>query len=176
MLRLAVLTPAVLGLEWGRALVERAGMSPVWPILLGGALCLVAVGWSPQALGLERSRLGLRLLGGLALGAVLLLPAAVRWQGAPVLPVPLAAAAIVISIGEEFAFRGALYAALDAVGGAPAAVVGSTVIFALGHVLTHPPGFLLAVLAAGLLLAGWRWACRDLVGPVIGHMLADLAL
>ena len=57
-----------------------------------------------------------------------------------------------------------------------AAIVGSAVIFALGHVLAHPPGFLLAVLAAGLLLAGWRWACRDLVGPVIGHTLADLAL
>jgi len=27
-----------------------------------------------------------------------------------------------------------------------------------------------------LLLALWRWACRDLVGPVIGHVAADLAL
>ncbi len=176
MLRLAVLTPAVLGLELARGLLERAGAPLIWPILLGATLCLVAIGWSPQALGLERSRLGLRLLGGLALGAVLLLPAAVRWQGAPVLPVPLAAAAIVISIGEEVAFRGALYAALHAVGGAPAAIVGSAVIFALGHVLTHPPSYLFAVLAAGLLLAGWRWACRDLVGPVVGHTLADLAL
>jgi hypothetical protein len=27
-----------------------------------------------------------------------------------------------------------------------------------------------------LLLALWRWACRDLVGPIIGHVIADLAL
>jgi len=32
------------------------------------------------------------------------------------------------------------------------------------------------VLAAGILLAVWRWACKDLVGPIVGHTLADLAL
>jgi len=30
--------------------------------------------------------------------------------------------------------------------------------------------------AAGLLLALWRWACKDLVGPILGHVIADLAL
>ena len=29
---------------------------------------------------------------------------------------------------------------------------------------------------AGLLLGTWRWACRDLVGPILGHVIADLAL
>jgi membrane protease YdiL (CAAX protease family) len=176
MVRLAVVASLVLALEWGRALLERA-TGPVPTIALGGlALSLCAIGWKPEALGLSRSNLGLKLLAGLALAAVLLLPAAVRWQGAPVLSAPLAVSAIAISIGEELAFRGALYAAFEAVWGPLAAVLGSSLVFALGHVLSHPPLFLLAVLAAGLLLGTWRWATRDLVGPIIGHTIADLAL
>ncbi len=81
-----------------------------------------------------------------------------------------------VSIGEELAFRGALYAVLEDVGGAPLAVVGSTLLWTLAHVLSHPPEFLGAVAAAGLLLALWRWACKDLVGPIVGHVIADLAL
>jgi membrane protease YdiL (CAAX protease family) len=92
------------------------------------------------------------------------------------LPAGLAAAAVAISVGEELAFRGALYAALDELGGAPLAIVGSTVLWTAAHALSHPPEFLGAVAAAGLLLALWRWACRDLVAPVIGHVIADLAL
>jgi len=100
----------------------------------------------------------------------------VRWGGGPLLPAGLAAAAIAVSIGEEIAFRGALYAALDELGGAPLAILGSTVLWTLAHALSHPPAFLLSVAAAGLLLALWRWACKDLVGPIIGHVIADLAL
>jgi membrane protease YdiL (CAAX protease family) len=134
------------------------------------------VGWPAQRLGLSTSRLGLRVLGGFALAGVLLLPAAARAGGAPFLPAGLAAAAIAISIGEEVAFRGALYAALEDLGGAPLAVVGTTVLWTAAHALSHPAEFLPAVAAAGLLLGLWRWACRDLVAPVIGHVIADLAL
>jgi membrane protease YdiL (CAAX protease family) len=81
-----------------------------------------------------------------------------------------------VSIGEELAFRGALYAALEEVGGAPLAVGGSTIAWTAAHALSHPPAFLGAVAAAGLLLGLWRWACRDLVAPIIGHVIADLAL
>jgi membrane protease YdiL (CAAX protease family) len=125
---------------------------------------------------LGKSRVGLRILGGLALAAVLLLPAAVRANAVPILPAALALPAIVVSVGEEVAFRGALFAALDEVGGAPLAIVGSTVAWTLAHTLSHPPEFLGAVAMAGFLLALWRWACRDLVGPIIGHAIADLAL
>lgn len=166
----------VVSLEWGRVLLERA-TGPIPAIALGGlALGVCAIGWKPEALGLSREHLGLKLLAGLAIAAVLLLPAAVRWQGAPLLPAPLAISAIAISIGEELAFRGALFAALEAVWGPLAAVLGSSLIFAAGHVLSHPPLFLLAVLAAGLLLGTWRWAAHDLVGPIVGHALADLVL
>jgi membrane protease YdiL (CAAX protease family) len=134
------------------------------------------MGSPADRLGLGTSRFGLRIIGGLALGAVLLLPAAVRSGAAPMLPAGLAVAAVAVSIGEELAFRGVLYAALDELGGAPLAIIGSTLLWTVAHALSHPPAFLAAVAAAGLLLALWRWACKDLVAPIIGHVIADLAL
>lgn len=167
----------VIAMEWTRALVmQRPSMAAPALILGGLALVFAAWGFSPSQLGLGTTRFGLRVLSGLALGAVLLLPAAARVSAVPILPAGLAAAAVVVSIGEEVAFRGALYAALDGIGGAPLAVLGSTVLWTLAHLLSHPAEFLGAVAAAGLLLGLWRWACKDLVGPIIGHVIADIAL
>jgi len=64
----------------------------------------------------------------------------------------------------------------DELGGAPLAIGGSTLLWTLAHALSHPPEFLVAVAAAGLLLGLWRWACKDLVAPIIGHVIADIAL
>jgi membrane protease YdiL (CAAX protease family) len=174
---LAVIGAYVLLVEWTRALISGAPHAALPSLVLGGAaLGLAAVGWRARSLGLGTSRLGLRILGGFAIGAVLLLPAAVRAGSAPILPTGLALAAVAISIGEELAFRGALYAAFEELGGAPLAIIGSTLLWTLAHALSHPPAFLAAVAAAGLLLALWRWACRDIVAPIIGHVIADLAL
>jgi len=176
-LRAGAVALFVLIAEWSRAEIARQPGLTLAALVVGGAvLGVAAVGWSPASLGLGTSRFGLRILGGMALGAVLLLPAAARSGAAPLLPAGLALGAVVVSIGEELAFRGALYAALEELGGAPLAITGSTVLWTLAHVLSHPPEFLGAVAAAGLLLALWRWACRDLVGPILGHVLADLAL
>jgi membrane protease YdiL (CAAX protease family) len=176
-LRAAVVSAYVLLVEWARALIQAQPRLAVAALVLGGAaLGLVALGSPPERLGLGASRFGLRVLGGLALAAVLLLPAAVRSSAVPMLPVGLAVAAVAVSVGEELAFRGVLYAALDELGGAPVAILGSTALWTAAHALSHPPAFLWAVAAAGLLLALWRWACRDLVGPIIGHVIADLAL
>jgi membrane protease YdiL (CAAX protease family) len=167
----------ILLVEWTRALASTAPSAAVAAVVLGGAaLALTVIGWPASRLGLGTSRLGLRILGGMALAAVLLLPAAVRANSAPILPASLALAAVTISIAQELAFRGALYAALDEAGGAPLAIAGTTILWTAAHALSHPPAFLGAVAAAGLLLALWRWACRDLVAPIIGHALADLAL
>jgi membrane protease YdiL (CAAX protease family) len=174
--RVALLAVYVIAIEWARAIAaQRPGATAAALVVGGAGLAAAAAGWSPDSLGLGTSRFAFRVLGGLALGVVLLLPAAVR-SGVPLLPAGLAFAAIAVSIGEEVAFRGALYAALDELGGAPLAIVGSTLLWTLAHVLSHPPEFLLAVAAAGLLLALWRWACTDLVAPIIGHVIADLAL
>ena len=167
----------VLCIEWARVSIQaQPGLAIAALVAGGAALGAVAFGSPAEHLGLGTSKLGLRLLGGLALGAVLLLPGAVRSGAAPMLPAGLAIAAIAVSIGEELAFRGALYTALDEVGGAPLAIVGSTALWTAAHALSHPPAFLGAVAAAGLLLALWRWACRDLVAPIFGHVIADLAL
>ena len=166
-----------LAVEWARTLAARDSAWTAVALVAGGAaLCVVAAGWKPAALGLGLSRWPLRVLGGMALAAVLLLPAAARTGLVPLLGPGLAFAAVVVSIGEEVAFRGALYAALDEAGGAPLAVGGSTLVWTAAHVLSHPPQFLWAVAAAGLLLALWRWACRDLVGPIVAHVIGDLAL
>jgi membrane protease YdiL (CAAX protease family) len=167
----------VLCVEWARASIQTQPYMATAALIVGGmALGLIALGTPADRLGLGTSRLGLRIIGGLALGAVLLLPAAARSGGAPLLPAALAVAAVAVSIGEELAFRGALYAALDELGGAPVAIVGTTFLWTAAHAFSHPPAFLGAVAAAGLLLALWRWACRDLVAPIIGHVIADLAL
>ncbi|HSS95226.1 MAG TPA: CPBP family intramembrane glutamic endopeptidase [Candidatus Dormibacteraeota bacterium] len=176
-LRVAVIATYILLVEWSRALISTAPRAAMGALVLGGlALVLAGVGWPFDRLGIGRSRLAFRILGGLALAVVLLIPAAARASSAPILPAFLAAPAIVVSIGEEIAFRGALYAALEDLGGAPVAIIGSTALWTAAHALSHPPEFLFAVCAAGLLLALWRWACKDLVGPIIGHVLADLAL
>ncbi|HEX2646814.1 MAG TPA: CPBP family intramembrane glutamic endopeptidase [Candidatus Dormibacteraeota bacterium] len=175
--RAAVIGTYVVAVEWARALFMHAPGAALPALLLGGlALGGAAVGWRPDHLGLGTSRFALRIVGGFALGAVLLLPAAVRSSAAPLLPAGLALAAVAVSVGEEIAFRGALYAALEDVGGAPVAIAGSTLLWTLAHMVSHPPAFLVAVAAAGLLLALWRWACKDLVAPIIGHVVADLAL
>jgi membrane protease YdiL (CAAX protease family) len=172
-----MLTAYILLVEWARALTSSRSQALFAVLMLGGlALAFTAVGWPAERLGLGRSRFGLRIIGGLALAAVLLLPAAARADAAPILPAVLALPAIVVSVGQEVAFRGALFAALDELGGAPLAIAGSTVVWTLAHALSHPPAFLVAVAMAGLLLAVWRWACRDLVAPIIGHVIADLAL
>lgn len=167
----------VLLLELARTLAATVPGAAVPALVIGGAgLALAAWGFPAERLGLGRSRLALRVLGGFALAVVLLLPAAMRAGAVPILPGSLALAAIVVSIGEEVAFRGAVFAALEDVGGAPLAVIGSTLAWTAAHALSHPAEFLPAVAAAGLLLAVWRMAFRDLVGPIVAHVIADLAL
>jgi membrane protease YdiL (CAAX protease family) len=167
----------ILLVEWTRSAAVQMPAATALSLVLGGAaLGVVALGWPAARLGLGTSHFGMRLIGGLALGAVLLLPGAVRSGAAPLLPAGLAFAAVAVSVGEELAFRGALYAALEEIGGAPLAIFGSTALWTLAHALSHPPAFLGAVAAAGLLLALWRWAAKDLVGPILGHVIADLAL
>jgi membrane protease YdiL (CAAX protease family) len=107
---------------------------------------------------------------------VLLLPAAVRWGGGPTLAPQFALAAVAVSVGEEVAFRGVVFAALQRAYGPAVAVLGSTAAWTAAHALSHPLAFLPAVAAAGLLLGAWRWALGDLVGPIIGHVIADVAL
>jgi membrane protease YdiL (CAAX protease family) len=175
--RIGALAALGLGLEYGRVLLARQAGWGMAALLGGGlALCLMAYGSSPHRLGLGRDRLAARVLGGFALAAILLVPAAVRWQGGPSLGWAWSVGAMAVSVGEELAFRGVLFAALKEVSGGWAAVLGTTAVWTAAHALSHPPAFLLAVGGAGLLLGTWRLVCGDLLGPIVGHVLADLAL
>jgi membrane protease YdiL (CAAX protease family) len=176
--RAGIVLALAIGIDLGRSLSGRAlpGQAPTLALAGGIALCCLGFLYDPRRLGLDRSRPGLRLVGGLALAAVLLLPAAVRWTGAPPLGGPAALAAVAVALGQEIGFRGAVFAALEDVGGPVLAVGGSSLAFLAVHVLTHRPEFLPAVLGAGLLLGLWRWACQDLVAPALAHVVADLAL
>lgn len=173
--RPALVVLLTVAIEWARVLGMRE--APLAAGVAGGAaLCLVAAGRRPADLGLAPGRWLPRLVGAAALTAVLLLPAAVRWTGQPPLPGWWAVMAVVISVGEEVAFRGALFAAVrDAAGPLPAVLV-STLAWTAAHALSHPPAFLLAVFAAGLVLGLWRWLVDDLGAPMVAHVLADLAL
>ena len=175
--RVGLLAVLVLGIEWARVVLARQPELAL-AALLGGGLALTALGLAhgPRAIGLGTDRLPVRVLGGLALGAALLLPAAVRGETGPQLAAPWAAAAVAVSVGEELVFRGALFRALEEIGGGAVAVLGTTILWTAAHVLSHPPAFLGAVAAAGLLLGVWRWIAQDLVGPTIAHVTADLAL
>ncbi|HKT83379.1 MAG TPA: CPBP family intramembrane glutamic endopeptidase, partial [Solirubrobacterales bacterium] len=168
---------AAIAMEWTRGLAER---EPTWTpaaLLLGGlALCALGLTVPFDRLGLGLRGLGWRFGAGLAIGAVLLLPALVRRAPLPGLPPALFVPAALVAAGEEIAFRGALFAALDEAFGPAVAIAGSSAAFVLAHVLTHPPEFLLPVAALGVLLGLWRWACRDLVAPIVAHVFADLAL
>jgi membrane protease YdiL (CAAX protease family) len=176
-IRAGLLALFILLVEWSRVVIAQQPGLALAALLVGGAaLAASAIGWPAERLGLGTSRFGLRILGGLALGVVLLLPAAARSTAVPLLAAGMAVAAVAVAIGEEVAFRGALYAALEDIGGAPLAIVGSTLLWMLAHVMSHPPEFLGVVAAAGLLLALWRWACKDLVAPMVGHVIADLSL
>jgi membrane protease YdiL (CAAX protease family) len=165
-----------MALELSRGEAARLGAPPAVLAIAGAGLGAVALAFPPAALGLSVRSLPLRLLGGIALAVTLLLPAAVRIPGQPIPGPAYALALTVIAAGEEIGFRGALYAAIESAFGPLVAVLGSATLFTAGHALSHPPQYLAAVAAAGLLLGAWRWACRDLVGPVVGHVLADLAI
>ena len=167
----------ILLVTYARVLATEIPDALVPALILGGfALVAAAWGFTPQRLGLGTSRILTRVIGGFALAIVLLIPTAARVGTMALLPPAVALAAIAVSIGEEVAFRGALFAALEDLGGAPLAVIGTTVLWTAAHALSHPPEFLWPVAAAGLLLGVWRMACRDLVAPIIGHVFADLAL
>lgn len=68
----------VLCVEWARASIQtQPHLAIAALVMAGAALGIVALGTPADRLGLGTSKFGLRIVGGLALGAVLLLPAAV---------------------------------------------------------------------------------------------------
>src|SRR3989442_14891051 len=104
-LRVGVIAAYVLLVEWSRALASTAPHAATAALFLGGvALVLSGAGWPLDRLGIGRSRLAFRILGGGALAVGVFLPAPARPGLVPIPPPFLAFPAIVGSIGQGNGF------------------------------------------------------------------------
>ncbi len=80
-----------------------------------------------------------------------------------------------MAIGEEAILRGALFDAIDEAGGLLAAVVLTSVAFALIHVPLYGWHVVPLDLGVGVWFAGLRLVSGRVAAPAIAHALADLA-
>jgi membrane protease YdiL (CAAX protease family) len=81
----------------------------------------------------------------------------------------------VVAVAEEVLLRGALLDAARDAAGLPAAILLTSVAFALMHVPLYGWGVVPVDLAAGVWLAGMRLAGGGVGAPAVAHLLADLA-
>ena len=138
--------------------VQRAALRPLVLLLVLGAL----VGLALVAITLAGSTLA-GSIGGPGLGR----------PAAPLLP--WAAITILVASGEEAVLRGRAFDAIRRAGGLPAAIVLTTVAFALMHVPLYGWHVVPLDLAVGLGFAGLRIATRGIAAPLAAHAVADLA-
>ncbi len=140
--------------------------------LLGVAL---AGGWRPA-----RPRVSPAVIG-IAGGAVLVLlaitthPSEVRLPAPAATFEPWAAVTVLVACAEEAVLRGALFTELDERSGVAAAVLVTSIVFALLHVPLYGWHVVPLDLGVGLWLAGLRLASGGVAAPAIAHTLADLA-
>jgi membrane protease YdiL (CAAX protease family) len=116
--------------------------------------------------------LPIHIAAGVVAGVVIAAPAlrvgALPAAGLLHLPASLAVASI-----EEATFRGALFALWEQRFGKGAAVVVTSVAFALAHAAHYPPVVLILGLLLGVAFATWRALRNDLVAPIVAHTIAD---
>lgn len=135
-----------------------------------------AAGWRPERMRITAVAIG--AAGGCALVGAWLLS-----HGGPGVHVaPLNAAlalwtpvVALVAVAEEVALRGALFNAVRSWGGDSAALVVTTILFAVMHVPLYGTGSLPLDLAAGLLLGGLRIVSGGVLAPAMAHVIADLA-
>jgi membrane protease YdiL (CAAX protease family) len=80
-----------------------------------------------------------------------------------------------VAIAEESFLRGALWSAVGAWAGEPAALAVTTLAFGALHIPFYGLGVLPLDLSVGLLLGGLRQIDHGVTAPAIAHVLADLA-
>jgi membrane protease YdiL (CAAX protease family) len=158
------------------------GHIPLTAFASGTAFALVlvslsmAAGWRPS---MPRARdLAIGAIGGIIL--VLMprvlhptMPSVVGMRPQPFVAWVLATTAV--GVGEEVFLRGALFGAIGRAGGATAAVVITSVAFALMHVPLYGWQVVPLDLGVGLFFAGLRLATGGVAAPAMAHVLADLS-
>jgi len=120
---------------------------------------------------------------GIAVGAALVALSWVARLDGPALPlglggvpfVPWAMVTMLVAAAEESVLRGSLYGSVASAGGVPAAIVVTSLLFALLHVPTY--GWPVAPLdfGVGLVLGGLRALTGRTAAPAVAHAVADLA-
>ncbi len=186
---------AIIGARWLLAIlwVDALLVGAVFGLALA-ALWVVAV--SPDLAsgawlaGIRRQaatrHLGLAALAGLVFGLALVGVAIVgsAMGGNPAVPnfgphtvdfLPWAAITVVVAMAEEGILRGVLFDRLRGSMGLIAAVVVTTIVFAVMHVPAYGWHVVPLDLAVGLGFAGLRLSTRTVVAPAVAHVVADIA-
>ena len=174
---------AVVGARWAATVGGVEGGLTIGLIFGAALLALAAVGGRPA---IERNlpiAAAVGLAGGLVLVAIALLarlPVASSAVpsggfGPASLFGPWLAITVLVATAEELLLRGALFRAIEAAGGVWAAVVLTTLTFALMHVPLYGWHVVPLDLGVGLWLAGLRLLSGGVVAPAVAHAIADLA-
>lgn len=149
-------------------------------VVFAAALLLLAAaaGWRPGRIQPGPIALGLLGAAGLiAIPAWLRLSAMLPLTGLPFTWFPLWAAVVsAVAVAEELLLRGALFTAINSSAGAAAALIITTVAFALLHVPLYGWTALPLDLAVGFWLGALRLISGSVTAPAIAHTLADLAV
>ena len=122
--------------------------------------------------------LGLGVVGGLVLVVLPGLLQPLSGAGLGLHPQPFAVWVLVtaiVAVGEESVLRGVLFDAVTEALGRPAAVLVTSVGFALIHVPLYGWHVVPLDLAVGFWLAGLRLVSGGIAAPAVAHVLADLA-
>jgi membrane protease YdiL (CAAX protease family) len=166
----------IVGLRWA-ATVSAVGDALTIGLAFGVCLLAVAIvgGWRAVREPFSSVEIGA------AGGGVLVLLAVVTRSGelASLAPAagfaPWAAVTVLVASAEELVLRGALFDELDRSVGAIAAVLVTSVVFAIMHVPLYGWHVVPLDLGVGLWLGGLRLGTGGVAAPVTAHVIADLA-
>lgn len=158
----------------GRAAASAFAAGTVFGIVL--LALAMSAGWRPAWPALRGLPLG--VLGGAVLVAIprlfhLGLPAVIGMRPEPF--VLWVAVTGLVSVAEEVLLRGALFDALDRAASGMAAVVVTSLAFALMHVPLYGWQVVPLDLGVGIWFAGLRLASGGVAAPATAHLLADLS-
>jgi membrane protease YdiL (CAAX protease family) len=178
-LRSALLLAGLAGAVGLRAAAGGGHVATSTPAALLFAAALLALagaaGWRPGAVRLRHVVAG--VLGSAVLVGAWWLGAGVRLQ--PVADVAALAwwspVVVAVAVAEEALLRGALFGALQEWRGPRAALVVTSVAFAVMHIPLYGVGAVPLDLAVGLWLGGLRLLSGSWTAPAVAHALADLA-
>jgi membrane protease YdiL (CAAX protease family) len=167
---------AIVGLRWAATVHGAAGAVAIG-LIFGLGLLGVGFGGGWRPVPERRTSLAIGAVGGAVLVglAVATRSAQLPWLAPAAAFGPWVAVTILVASAEELVLRGALFDALDGSLGTVAAVVMTSVAFALMHVPLYGWHVVPLDLGVGLWLAGLRLATGGIAAPAIAHTVADLA-